>query len=197
VSSLPQKNDYDREIFVSAKLDDFGLDPESFRIFARINRRCGGNPNGRCYESVPSLSTSLQIGVNTVRNRLKRLADRKMIFREIRPGKTDRFGVYPSKMWLPSGHGKVSTNGIGSTKKRGYYPSRNREPVVTKSLDKGFPSSEGFPSEGISPPIENEDKAAFCDKCRDHKGRVMQVLRPDAEFSWEREGLVPCPDCNR
>lgn len=37
----------------------------------------------------------------------------------------------------------------------------------------------------------------MCDKCRPHLGKVLVLVNPDAEFSWNRESLHPCPDCTK
>ena len=42
---------------------------------------------------------------------------------------------------------------------------------------------------------EKYDPPQMCDKCRPHHGMVLTLVNPDAEFSWQREQLRPCPDC--
>lgn len=44
--------------------------------------------------------------------------------------------------------------------------------------------------------VENNAPPQMCDKCRPHHGKVLVLTNPDAEFSWDREQLRPCPDCS-
>lgn len=43
---------------------------------------------------------------------------------------------------------------------------------------------------------DHQELPPMCDKCRPHLGQVLTLVDPDAEFSWDREQLRPCPDCN-
>ncbi|MBD2105176.1 hypothetical protein [Leptolyngbya sp. FACHB-261] len=60
-----QENLY--KLFVPSNLDDYGLDPFEFRIYARIVRR------GRAYESIPRMAKTCKMSEDKVRDALRAL----------------------------------------------------------------------------------------------------------------------------
>lgn len=62
--------------FISAALDDAGLDPYEFRVYARIARRAG---TGDCFETQSAMAEGCQMGERKLRDALKALKERGMI----------------------------------------------------------------------------------------------------------------------
>lgn len=95
------RDDDGPNLYVPAKIDDAGLDPFEFRIFARIVRRCNGQPQEfRCYESIPKMARSLGIGVHTLRRSLKTLIDKGAVLRWERSGASDLFAFRSLDEWV-------------------------------------------------------------------------------------------------
>ena len=55
-------------LFVRREIDDYGLDPYEFRIYARITRRAG---NGEAWESLTNMASACCISLGRVRPALQ------------------------------------------------------------------------------------------------------------------------------
>ena len=85
---------------VPAFVDEYGFTPEEFRVFARIMRRAG--ENGVFFESVTSMSDTLQISERLVRRALRVLQGCKAILVFTEPGRSTQITVNPSDRWVSS-----------------------------------------------------------------------------------------------
>ncbi|MHC5827776.1 MAG: hypothetical protein ACYT04_70800, partial [Nostoc sp.] len=83
-------------IFVHKELDDFGLDPYSFRIYSRIVRRAG---KGEAFESNKNMAIGCRMSEAQVKRSLKTLATHGLIIKESRPGTTCIYRVAPRRNW--------------------------------------------------------------------------------------------------
>ncbi|RCJ19228.1 hypothetical protein A6770_32215 [Nostoc minutum NIES-26] len=83
-------------IFVHKELDDFGLDPYSFRIYSRIVRRAG---KGEAFESNKNMAIGCRMSEAQVKRSLKTLATHGLIIKESRPGTTCIYRVAPRHNW--------------------------------------------------------------------------------------------------
>jgi predicted transcriptional regulator len=86
-------------IFVHKELDDFGLDPYSFRIYSRIVRRAG---KGEAFESNKNMAIGCRMSEAQVKRSLKTLATHGLIIKESRPGTTCIYRVAPRRNWSKS-----------------------------------------------------------------------------------------------
>lgn len=82
------------------ELDDAGLDPYSFRIYARIVRRCAGAGSGKCSESLQSMADSCQMSRAAVGRAIRVLVKRKMVARKSRVGQTSYYALIDKKHWI-------------------------------------------------------------------------------------------------
>ena len=57
-------------LFVRREIDDYGLDPYEFRIYARITRRAG---NGEAWESLTNMASACCIALSRARKTLRLL----------------------------------------------------------------------------------------------------------------------------
>ncbi len=78
-------------------LDDYGLNPFEFRIYARIVRR--SDHEGSC-ESVASMAVACKICEQVVKSSLRFLAATGMIERVSRPGQTTIYRLTPYDRWV-------------------------------------------------------------------------------------------------
>jgi hypothetical protein len=83
-------------IFVHKALDDFGLDPFSFRIYSRIVRRAGKD---EAFESNKNMALGCRMSEAQVKRSLKTLTKHGLIIKEKRPGTTCLYRVAPRKNW--------------------------------------------------------------------------------------------------
>jgi|GEM_PF-6746284 len=86
-------------IFVHSELDDSGLDPFEFRLYARIVRRAG--KDGICYESIASMAAGCGMAEGTLKRRLRNLLSIGAIEKERRPGRACIYRPIPIAFWRP------------------------------------------------------------------------------------------------
>ncbi len=58
-AALKEKSEL--SLFVRREIDDYGLDPYEFRIYARITRRAG---NGEAWESITNRTCACRMGLS-------------------------------------------------------------------------------------------------------------------------------------
>jgi hypothetical protein len=83
--------------FIPRDLDDYGLDPFEFRVYARIVRRAGGAEGH--YESAAHVAQAIGCGARKVREAYELLTLARLVRREKRPGRTDKFTLRPAAEW--------------------------------------------------------------------------------------------------
>lgn len=128
-------------VFIHSRLDDYGLTPHQFRVYAHLARRAS---SGAAWPAVATIATICQIHPKTVRDALRVLVVHRLITREPRPGKTPLYRLTPAAQWHPptriTGHPPQSDT-----------PVSNWEPTPPKRIQ-GYPShlngAEGNPIEG-------------------------------------------------
>jgi hypothetical protein len=89
----------DAGAFITAALDDFGLDPHSFRLYARIVRRAGTKQG--CFESIDNMAKACRMGRNTAYDCLKLLIKHRLIEKEPHTGKPSNYYLTPPSEWIP------------------------------------------------------------------------------------------------
>jgi len=87
-------------IFIHSVVDDAGLTPSAFRVYAHLARRAG---SGAAWPAVQGIADHCQLHADTVRAALSMLVDRNMIRAELRPGKTTRYFLEKPSAWEPLG----------------------------------------------------------------------------------------------
>lgn len=85
-------------IFIHSELDDYGLTPVEFRVYARIARRAG---HGTAEESVPNMATACQVSVRTVQRSLQSLVDKGLLSKTERNFATTQYVLRPVHEWSP------------------------------------------------------------------------------------------------
>lgn len=97
-------------IFIHSKLDDLGLDPYEFRIYARIARRAG---KGDAFESVKNMAQGCRMSEGKVKASLRTLLSRRLVQRISRPGYTTIYRLTPLNEWKikPSDVSSAITSG--------------------------------------------------------------------------------------
>lgn len=156
----------DLPIFIHSQLDDYGLDPVEFRIYARLARRAG--KHGSATESIPNMAKVVRRSGRTVQRVLKFLTLTKLTSRIERPGKTDRYILNPASKWVnkskidsirvlvygKSGDTSVTTDtrdsgdtgeGSGDTTDMGVVTPQTDEGTPLKVLHKGTPTKQPLP----------------------------------------------------
>jgi hypothetical protein len=85
--------------FITADLDDFGLDLASFRIYARIVRRAGTKEG--CFESIDNMAKGCRMKRETAYRALKTLLKHNLIKKQPHAGKPSNYYLTPSSEWIP------------------------------------------------------------------------------------------------
>ena len=137
----------DAGAFITAALDDFGLDPFEFRLYARIVRRAGTREG--CFESIDNMAKSCEMNRDTAYRALKTLIGCRLIEKEPRPGKSSSYYLTPQSEWVPKSHlsQKRDTSPIPNL---GHHLSQKRDTTYPKSGTPPIPKTghEGSPSKG-------------------------------------------------
>lgn len=86
---------------VHSDLDEYGLDPYEFRIYAHIVRRTGGKLDGECFAKLKKTAEICHMSVRKAQYALKTLCDAGLITKEQRKGKSDIYRLMPKSNWKP------------------------------------------------------------------------------------------------
>jgi len=97
ISSAP-----DSVAFVHNFLDEYGLDPYEFRVYAHMVRRTGGKPDGVCFASLTKTATICQMSVRKAQQSLKVLLLANLLTQNKRKGRTDEYKVTSASQWVPA-----------------------------------------------------------------------------------------------
>jgi hypothetical protein len=84
-------------IFINSELDDYGLDPYEFRIYARIARRAGKKSD--CFESVPEMAKGCRMSTGKVKHCLAKLLRLNLVTRESISGKASHYKLTDPSEW--------------------------------------------------------------------------------------------------
>lgn len=87
----------DFPIFIHSELDDYGLNPVEFRVYARLARRAG--QHGKHSESIPNMAQEFDVSIRTIQYAVKVLISCRLITRHSRPGKTDEYSLNARRLW--------------------------------------------------------------------------------------------------
>lgn len=139
------RNDF--PVFIHSELDDYGLTPIEFRIYARLARRAG--QHGKHSESIPNMAREFEVSIRTIQYTLKVLVACRLITRHPRAGKTDEYSLNPRSVWRNKSElaaVRVQVKPSGATRARGVVQPE-RGVVVQPEIDEGTPP-EGTPLEG-------------------------------------------------
>lgn len=104
-------------IFIHSSLDDAGLTPQEFRLFAHLSRRAG---SGEAWASAASMASACRMHQDTVWASLNELERRNMVIRQARPGKTTLIRLTKPSDWNLNppgfeGHPSKAPTGNGGT----------------------------------------------------------------------------------
>ena len=84
-------------LFVRREIDDYGLDPYEFRIYARITRRAG---NGEAWESLTNMASACCMSLSRARRALHLLKLAKLVKSVERPGYSTVYRLTPQHLWV-------------------------------------------------------------------------------------------------
>jgi len=163
-------------IFIHSSLDDAGLTPQEFRLFAHLSRRAG---EGVAFAAAASMAKACRMHPDTVWAALSELERRNMVVRETRPGKTTQIRLTKPSDWnlQPTGlEGHPLKPGDGNG---GVTPTPPNRVAPT-----GLEGHEGNPIRVSkeSNPSSAPSVAADCATCSSVFGDVEQIqLGPQQE----------------
>ncbi|MEA5595643.1 helix-turn-helix domain-containing protein [Rivularia sp. UHCC 0363] len=109
----------DSVMFVHNVLDEYGLDPYEFRIYAHAVRRTGGKLNGEYFASLTKTAEICQMSVRKAQYALKFLCEAGFLTQEKRKGRTDVYRMTHSKNWVnPEGLDAIREKVTGVKRKK-------------------------------------------------------------------------------
>ncbi len=95
-------NRSDFAIVVPSFLDDYGLNPQEYRLYGHIVRRAGKDG---CFESIPNMAVICLMNEKTVRKTLQILIAARFIkIAQERKGKTTIYEITHHSQWMSSKH---------------------------------------------------------------------------------------------
>ncbi|AFZ33344.1 hypothetical protein Glo7428_4929 (plasmid) [Gloeocapsa sp. PCC 7428] len=153
MSKTAIKEKRELRLFVPSDLDDYGLDPFEFRLYARICRRAG--KDGEASESVPNMAAACHITVNRARKVLQLLEQAGLIESIERPGNTTLRRPRPQSEWVqPQRLQELRSSFTSAKNNRGNKNSTSPKfdstlPPELTPLPLSNLTDEGIPSEGI------------------------------------------------
>lgn len=169
-------------IFIHSSLDDAGLTTEQFRVLAHLSRRAG---DGVAWASNASMASICRVREETIVACLRELERRRIIVREVRPGKTNRFQIMPPNGWDLKQ--LESVNGVGRTpstppkqsppQTKPPHPPEIKPPHPPETKD-----GEGNPIKGIQ---QRESNGAGA------PDPIAKSLPPEAEYWNANCGRLP------
>ncbi|MDZ8138213.1 MAG: hypothetical protein RM049_23385 [Nostoc sp. DedQUE04] len=109
-------------IFIDRELDDFGLDPYQFRIYARIARRAGERG---AYESIKNMATGCQMSEGKVKTSLKVLIECGLVTKESCVGGTSIYRLTDKAEWIQSSKDLRSKRGHSATQDATCLPTQD------------------------------------------------------------------------
>jgi hypothetical protein len=95
--AVKEKSEF--SLFVRREIDDYGLDPYEFRIYARITRRAG---NGEAWESLANMASACCMSLSRARRALHLLKLAKLIESIERPGYSTLYRLTSQHKWVAS-----------------------------------------------------------------------------------------------
>lgn len=91
----------DLPFMIHRELDDIGLDPYEFRVYAHALRRAGNTiGGGSFYESVPNAAKHCRMDARIYRRSIARLVEMGLLAARQRSGKTTEYFITPKSAWL-------------------------------------------------------------------------------------------------
>lgn len=81
-------------------LDEYGLDPYEFRLYAHIVRRTGGKPGGVCFATIAKIAEICKMSSRKAQQAIKVLKEANFIQQTKRPGRTDEYRVVLASEWV-------------------------------------------------------------------------------------------------
>jgi len=86
--------------FIHNVLDEYGLDPYEFRLYAHIVRRTGGKTQGVCFASLRKTAEICKMSMRKAQQAIKVLIQANLITQTKRTGRTDEYRVTPVSDWV-------------------------------------------------------------------------------------------------
>ena len=87
-------------IYVNNVLDDYGLDPYEFRLYAHVARRTGGKIQGEFYASLKKTADTCKMSVRKVQYALRVLCDAGFLSSTQRKGRTNSYRLRHRNSWV-------------------------------------------------------------------------------------------------
>lgn len=86
--------------FIHNVLDEYGLDPYEFRLYAHIVRRTGGKTEGVCFASLRKTAEICKMSMRKAQQAIKVLIQANLVTQNKRRGRTDEYRVTPVSDWV-------------------------------------------------------------------------------------------------
>ena len=123
-----------KPIFIHSELDDYGLDPYEFRVYARFARRTGNT--GQMYESVGNVAKACKMSERKVQHCIKVLLALRLIdLAKADKGETRHYDLLDIEAW-------VDVSEVEATREAALKPTRTKD-TPAPHAEGGAPHAEG------------------------------------------------------
>jgi hypothetical protein len=184
--------------FIPSTLDDYGLDPFEFRLYAHLVRRAGAG--GACWESIKGVSLCCCMDQKTVAAKLQSLETRNLINVERRAGFTSLITLTPTAQWQePQPKTPKPKNGLTQkqpTPETDHLPPQRRIDPPPRNGVGGDPETDhkGTPSKEI--PLRNSQEGGKPVDLVAERYRSRRLAGRNSDFekawtAWQR-GRATC-----
>lgn len=133
--STPKANTRpDSVMFVHNVLDEYGLEPYEFRIYAHAVRRTGRKLNGEYFASLTKTAEICQMSVRKAQYALKFLCEAGFLTQEKRKGRTDVYRMTHSRDWVkPEDLEAIRENVTGVKRKKSQNKTQSAKSKVSST----------------------------------------------------------------
>jgi DNA-binding MarR family transcriptional regulator len=140
-------------IFIHSELDDFGLSPWQFRVYARIARRASAGKT-ECYESIKNIADGCQMSESKVKSSLDFLLECGLVIKESHPGHPSTYKLSPRRNWIRPTTSQKNKRGGHQTPKvdTKNHPPHNK-PTTPPITNLPTPPITNLPTPPITNPL--------------------------------------------
>jgi hypothetical protein len=149
-------------VFIHSRLDDYGLTPPQFRVYAHLARRAG---SGAAWPAIATIAATCRLDPKTVRKALRTLVGHKLIHKKERPSETTLYTLTQASDWQPPTHisGQPYQSANPPAKWEGSTTKPHEGQPYQKTPDEGNPiegnptkDKTHIPRQGVLPRSEAE-----------------------------------------
>lgn len=144
-------------IWVHYELDDLGLDPYEFRIYARIARRAGTGKGA--YESAAKMAEGCMMSTRQVHRALSELVAMGLVKKEARPGQPSVYRLTETDQWNPDASASQADANGGTSASQARVTSASQADEVVQDTSDNQESNDSWAPPSANARGKNKERA--------------------------------------